>query len=294
LPEVPVPEVSGLKVYVDNPSLVSQPDEDNLVSMRREKWSVIPNREGQITLPEVVVKWWDTTADVERTSVIDAQVLSVGASTDAAIQGAAKQADDVAAKSDLAGETDVESGVGTETDETTDTQRPNAVINSSSLESKNLIQTNNRPAGVWFWLAMVAMLAWLATLAAWWWTTRTRSAGAGQPDTSSINVSDQKLMRNMRSLSKGQDATAYSNAVLEWARSRWPTMSVLNLPEVAVCLGSHQLAGSMRQLDQLRFSGDQSNIHEVSLEAIQKEIEAALDHSRDDHPEPTHHALPQL
>jgi len=291
LPEVAVPDVSGLKVYVDNPSLVSQPDADNLVSMRREKWSVIPNREGQITLPEVVVKWWDTTADVERTSVIDAQVLTVGAAS-----GVATTASDVAQQSDSSVE--ISSGASIESDQNTDVQRKSSAISSSSLKAHDLIQTGNRPSGVWFWLAIAAMLAWLATLAAWWWTTRNRKAGSAQPVASSVNVSEQKALRKMRSLSKSQDASAYSNAVLEWSKARWRTEPLYNLPEVAVRLGSHRLIDSMRQLDQLRFSNNRSTIdaetQAISLDAIQKEIEVALDQSKVDQPEPTQHALPQL
>jgi len=77
LPEIPVPELPGVKIYVDNPDLRSRADADTLVSLRREKWSVIPNQSGEITLPEIVVKWWDTGADVERRAVLPPQVLQV-------------------------------------------------------------------------------------------------------------------------------------------------------------------------------------------------------------------------
>jgi len=45
--------------------------------VRREKWSVIPNRSGQLTLPEIEVKWWDSEADKERRAFVPAQTLIV-------------------------------------------------------------------------------------------------------------------------------------------------------------------------------------------------------------------------
>ena len=143
------------------------------------------------------------------------------------------------------------------------------------------------------------MIAWLATLAAWWWSARSSQAEPDQSDVPPSNGSEQKAFKRMRSLSKGGDATAYASAVLEWAQSRWKKDPVHNLPEVGVRLGSRRLSDEMRQLDQLRFSprhltDDRSNQHAVSLNAIQKQLEAALHQTDTDTAIQSPHALPQL
>ena len=82
--------------------------------------------------------------------------------------------------------------------------------------------------------------------------------------------------------------------MLEWAQSKWLTEPVHNLPEVGVRLGSRQLSDDMRYLDKLRFSPQRIAGDAVSLDAIQKQIEAALRNSVNDTGVQSPHALPQL
>ena len=85
LPEISIPDVPGIKIYGDNPEFGSDLENGSLSSIRRERWSVIPNQSGQLLLPEIEVKWWDTQADVERRAVIPAQqIVTQGSATDAA------------------------------------------------------------------------------------------------------------------------------------------------------------------------------------------------------------------
>ncbi len=305
LPQIPVPDIPGLKIYVDNPDLRSRADAGNLVSLRREKWSVIPNQSGQVTLPEVVVTWWDTNADLERRAVIPAQVLQVegppgtepaSAATDSV--GGSIATDDAIADARSNGQSKNQIA-GT-----------SALLNSTELgetDNPGAAQSKNNISQLWFWIAVVSMTAWLATLAAWWWSARSSQAKRKQSVAPSSNDSEQKAFRRMRSLSKGQDSTAYAGAVLEWAHSRWAKDPVHNLPDVGVRLGSRQLTDEMRQLDQLRFSQQRSSDDRphhpaVSLNAIQKQLEAALrqsesDTARDSTRESkiqSPHALPQL
>ena len=307
LPEIPVPQLPGVKIYVDNPDLRSRADTDNLVSLRREKWSVIPNQSGQVTLPEVVVKWWDTGADVERRAVLPAQVLQVEGApgsqpAEPAVAGTASENAAVTESSSVAA---IDAAVE---DSQPDSQTGNSgssallngvnVLNPSGSDNAAGNPVQNRSSQLWFPLALFALFAWLATLFAWWWTARsskTRSADRSHTDAQSGSAgAEQRAFKKMRSLSRGQDATAYGGAVLEWAQSKWLTEPVHNLPEVGVRLGSRQLSDDMRYLDKLRFSPQRITGDAVSLDAIQKQIEAALRNSVNDTGVQSPHALPQL
>jgi len=310
LPEIPVPELPGVKIYVDNPDLRSRADADTLVSLRREKWSVIPNQSGEITLPEIVVKWWDTGADVERQAVLPPQVLQVEGAP--GTEPADSTGDAVADSGDVSSNDNAVTDA--EPEAQPDSQADTRIAGSDELpDTANLAETNslartndaamglfqNQISRLWFWLALAAMSAWLATLAAWWWSARSSKVDRGRSDAPSSNASEQKAFKKLRSLSRGQDATAYGSAVLKWAQLKWTREPVHNLPEIGVRLGSPELSSELRQLDQLRFSpsynsDNRTTSHAVSLNAIQVQLEAALKQSGTDTDIHSPHALPQL
>ena len=310
LPEIPVPELPGVKIYVDNPDLRSRADADTLVSLRREKWSVIPNQSGEITLPEIVVKWWDTGADVERQAVLPPQVLQVEGAP--GTEPADSTGDAVADSGDVSSNDNAVTDA--EPEAQPDSQADTRIAGSDELpDTANLTETNslartndaamglfqNQISRLWFWLALAAMSAWLATLAAWWWSARSSKVDRGRSDAPLSNASEQKAFKKLRSLSRGQDATAYGSAVLKWAQLKWTREPVHNLPEVGVRLGSPELSSELRQLDQLRFSpsynsDNRTTSHAVSLNAIQVQLEAALKQSGTDTDIHSPHALPQL
>ena len=310
LPEIPVPELPGVKIYVDNPDLRSRADADTLVSLRREKWSVIPNQSGEITLPEIVVKWWDTGADVERRAVLPPQVLQVEGAPGS--EPADPTGDAVADSGDVSSNDNAVTDA--EPEAQPDSQADTRIAGSDELpDTANLTETNslartndaamglfqNQISRLWFWLALAAMSAWLATLAAWWWSARSSKVDRGRSDVPSSNASEQKAFKKLRSLSRGQDATAYGSAVLKWAQLKWTREPVHNLPEIGVRLGSPELSSELRQLDQLRFSppynsDNRTTSHAVSLNAIQVQLEAALKQSGTDTDIHSPHALPQL
>jgi len=310
LPEIPVPELPGVKIYVDNPDLRSRADADTLVSLRREKWSVIPNQSGEITLPEIVVKWWDTGADVERRAVLPPQVLQVEGAPGS--EPADPTGDAVADSGDVSSNdnavTDAEPAAQPDAQADTQIAGSDELPDTANLtETNSLARTNDAAMGLfqnqisrlWFWLALAAMSAWLATLAAWWWSARSSKVDRGRSDAPSSNASEQKAFKKLRSLSRGQDATAYGSAVLKWAQLKWTREPVHNLPEIGVRLGSPELSSELRQLDQLRFSpsynsDNRTTSHAVSLNAIQVQLEAALKQSGTDTDIHSPHALPQL
>jgi len=304
LPEISVPDIPGLKIYVDNPELRSGADGGNLVSLRREKWSVIPNQAGQVALPEVVVKWWDTSADVEKSVRLPAQVLQVEgtASTQSANSAGNDVVENNIVENNSSAATNEAAVADTQSAPQTNDTGSSALLSSAELAGTDAIvsvQDQNQISKLWFWVAVAAMIAWLATLAAWWWSVRSTQAEADQQDPAPSNGTEQKAFKRMRSLSRGGDATAYGSAVLEWAQSKWKQDPVHNLPQVGVRLGSRQLSDELRQLDELRFSpryfsDDGSNSHAVSLNDIQKQLEAALHQSGTDSAIQSPHALPQL
>ncbi len=302
LPEIPVPNVPGLKIYTDTPQFASRPEQDNVVSVRREKWSVIPNKSGVLTLPEIVIKWWDTTEDIEKRVVFPAQELSIsseglaqetpapGNIPDADLANSNVMSDNSDASGDQASDVQAES-------QSTIAQSTieSAIVPADAVPLADTAQVQGVDSNhLWQWLAFATMAAWLATLIAWWACSRKTPANE---NLAVVVTNESADWKRVQKLSRGQNTEAYGAAVIQWAQSRWPDAPVHNLPEVGVRLGSQQLSATMRQLDQYRYAGHEYTTQQAgatSLIEIQSQLESAINNEKRQQYDVPAHSLPQL
>lgn len=78
---LPLPESPDYKIYPDQPSIEQQTDASGVVGIRTETLALVPNRMGEIQLPAIEVRWWDTLNQRIQTTVQPAVTLQVGAAT---------------------------------------------------------------------------------------------------------------------------------------------------------------------------------------------------------------------
>tara|TARA_Y100001970_G_C14219429_1_gene851728 strand:- start:835 stop:2538 length:1704 start_codon:yes stop_codon:yes gene_type:complete len=77
IPELKIKYPNGIKKYSTQPKLKTEKTENGLKGYRIEKYALIPNKEGEIKLPEISIDWWDTTNNQMRKSVIPAKIIEV-------------------------------------------------------------------------------------------------------------------------------------------------------------------------------------------------------------------------
>ncbi|MCF6193032.1 MAG: BatD family protein [Kangiellaceae bacterium] len=77
LPEVKIPKVDGLQFYPDTAQKERQINDQGILGQRIEKIAVIPSKVGTVTIPEVKVKWWDSSAKKEKTATLTAKTFTV-------------------------------------------------------------------------------------------------------------------------------------------------------------------------------------------------------------------------
>ena len=292
LPEISVPSVDGLKIYNDVPVMATDAQDNNITSVRREKWSVNAQRSGLLTLPEVVIKWWDTVADQERQVTLPEQQINVAASDQSSVLAGSEQSEatvpqgaaDLTVQSELVSDSDTPS---LETD------------GAASVSPLAGIGTGLGSILFWQWFALVAMAAWLLTLLMWWRSVRATGNGSDK-SIDKAEAEPSREWRKLKSASRNGDIKAYSASMLRWANSRWPDDPVHNLPEISRRLGSIDLAEKMRLIDQVRYAGYEIDSAEadMSRKEIPREIQAQLEHDLKNHqrhlPSPSANALPQL
>lgn len=81
IPAVALPAVDGLRVYPEQTQHETRTDGETIFGISRQGLTLIPSRAGTLTIPEVRVTWWDTTAQQEQVATLPAWTLDVGAAT---------------------------------------------------------------------------------------------------------------------------------------------------------------------------------------------------------------------
>lgn len=83
LPELPQPAVDGLRFYPDQAEVSDLQQEDGITGTRIERSAVIPLRSGDMVLPEVRLRWWDTVNERVEEAVVPARTIRVLPAPDA-------------------------------------------------------------------------------------------------------------------------------------------------------------------------------------------------------------------
>ncbi len=71
------PEISQARIYPDQPQGISRDDGQWVLGHKEFRYAVVPEKEGELVLPELTVHWWDTVNDRQRTSVLASRVIQV-------------------------------------------------------------------------------------------------------------------------------------------------------------------------------------------------------------------------
>ena len=65
------------KVYADNPQLKDEMKSSRIQSLRQQDYTLVPQIEGLVTLPEISVRWWDVVAKKKRITTLPARSLQI-------------------------------------------------------------------------------------------------------------------------------------------------------------------------------------------------------------------------
>ncbi len=224
LPELALASVDGLRIYAEKPSRDDNVD-GGWVSRRTEQMQVIPDRAGQLTLPEVRVSWWDTAADQQREAVLPARTIDVAPAADTA--------------------SPAEPSITVPVVEATDSASPP-------------IGRSTRGNTV---LAWAGFTLWLLTLIGWWWERRARQSRAEKrpepaaPKAPPVTQQRQSFQRAC----KANDPQAAARRLLAWARAERSDIGPLTLPRLAGLLNDQTLVDEIRELDKVLYRGNRSD-----------------------------------
>jgi hypothetical protein len=85
LPQLALPEISGLQHYPDRPHSETSHNNEDIIGRRVEKYALVAAQSGTFTLPEIRIPWWDTTSDSLRYALVPARTIHVSAAPVSAV-----------------------------------------------------------------------------------------------------------------------------------------------------------------------------------------------------------------
>ncbi len=77
LSELELPDIAGVKQYAAKPTFQTQQQGAEISVRMTQEITLIPTRSGTLTLPQVELPWWNTTADQEQIARLPARQLEV-------------------------------------------------------------------------------------------------------------------------------------------------------------------------------------------------------------------------
>ncbi len=81
LPDIRIPAIEGVSLYAEEPVRAMGMNERGLVAEQTIKWALIPQREGELVLPELSIEWFNTDTGETETAVLPEERIQVGPST---------------------------------------------------------------------------------------------------------------------------------------------------------------------------------------------------------------------
>ncbi len=272
LPELPHPDLPGIKTYPDRARGEENLDGDWVTSLRQEKIALVPGQPGTYRLPEIRLPWWDVEADKLRHATLPAREIKVEPASGTTPTASTPTADREPIQA-----------------------RPVAGDRLENIpgEGPRLPATASPAPGFWPWLSGLLALGWGLTLLAWWWRHRSPPArnntGRDQEESADLGQARQAVRRACLAGRAG-DAAA---ELLRWARLRWPDHPPRNLRLLGEKLGDASAREQLFSLDRYRYAREGETWQgEECWRALDKPLRRA-GQSRQEKP-PARQPLPEL
>lgn len=193
LPALSLPAIPGATVYPDQPKSSTGSAGPWLVGSVTRAFAVVPEQAGQLTMPATTLRWFNVATGQIETAEIPAHSLTV------------LPAAGVAA--------------GTATPMPSPAAAPVAVSQPAAAAP-----VAPRAVAPWRWIALAAILLWLATVLAWWRSRRQpRVASAVAPPAQRM-ADTRQLQQAFRAATRGGDAAAQLRCLMDWAQAERPQL----------------------------------------------------------------------
>lgn len=228
---------AGLKGYPDQPKLDDSTQGGELVGSRDQTIALIASTPGHYTIPTLTVSWWDTQTNQPRVATLAGRTLTIlPAPASAPATAAAAPASASAARQ---------------------TAPPVASQHPSAPAAAPPAPATHTPSE-WEWISIGLAVVWLATIAGWLWSRRSRTArmtaSAPRQSAPALSFDPSKERAGFRAACEANDAHAARAHLLAWATALWGSTPP-GAGAIAAKIGDAAVAELLRDLDRACYAG---------------------------------------
>ena len=247
LPPLTIDSGEGFKVYPDQPQLENSPNGNGVIGSRVESVAIVPSRDGTITLPPIKVRWWDTTSQQVRETVLEGRSLEVKPAAGA-----------------------------TATPDPTPALEPSATITSAPIATADTSRTSLL---VWVLIAFNLLLVIaVVVLFQLWRNSRDRVA---DPQSTGNDEEESTLFKALTHRAREGDLRRFREALLLWAGAFWQK-PLLTLKDISSAAGNNEFSCALNTLDRALYSPELSG--NVDLNTICQQVKQLRKQQRSEKP----------
>jgi hypothetical protein len=196
-------QVNGVKQYPDKAVIENQRKRDGITGRRQIKVAMIPTQAGRYVIPAINIPWWNARTGKQEYAQLPETVIE-------ATGNAASSAPPPIEVTPPGAET---------TEQTADSASP-----ADDNAFKTIV-----PASVWPWISLVLAIGWITTTFLQLRKQRSRAAAPKPAPLPPLLP----LQRAVEKACNSGDAARTKNALLAWARVRWPSAMITSLADIA-------------------------------------------------------------
>lgn len=232
-------EIDGAKTYQDPADASDTPSERGIVATLETTVGIVPTREGELTIPEIRVPWWNTETDEQEVAIIPARTVRVAPGSAPTV---------------------------TIPDSPTSQRSPGVIGSTSAGATANPI---------WLYVSIALALAWVATLYLWY-TTRLQlrqlaPASAAPEPSVPVSATESEAFQRLQQACNAGDADRARRLLYAWGKARYP--HIHSLQELASTTGNASLAQEIAAMETALFSATAGERWEgANLITLVKEI----------------------
>jgi len=221
--EEPVwPDLPDARIYPDQPQGISRDNGKWVLGHKEFRYAIVPERAGELVLPEIRLDWWDTVTDQQRTAILPAHTVNVLPSElSIAAHALPPVADGVPGSA--------KRGPGGQADATGNTV-------------------------LWKTATVAFAVLWLLTLYFYYRRTPVVTPQAGT--NGSVSVHEKTLLKQLQQACRRNDASAARKDLARWIRNYAPQSMRGSMRDFGTACGNQALQRCIAELDASGFAGD--------------------------------------
>jgi hypothetical protein len=228
-----IDDSDAYKTYPDQPRIDQQANAEGILGTRIETLAMVPSRAGEVTFPEINVRWWDTINERMQTTNIPSKTVQVAPAI-------------------------IEQPNGTEVAEAT-IQTP--VSTPLAIDSGD-----NQPSQLIKWSMTLNVLLITALVTLLLLRRQPSRSSRANFNNEADNQAQLNLMQKLKSIetqAKGNNLPAMREKILDWGRSLYP--KTLTLKQLAQQLNDESLQQLFDQLDNHLYKNVPSDDLDIAL-----------------------------